>query len=432
MTDPLVTELPIVLRPDPMRTVIRPFVPSDPDAFAVKDHPRGERIVARVLSLDPAALTAELERVTLSLDSRHRDVRDLLERRFEDVAAFVPAGTVTSAEHRVLIGAYFSAEYSFESAALFNPSIVIHPDQADAGDGATRFLISLRGIGEGHMSSVTFRTGTWGADDAVTIDPASDTAVPPVVEKPDGWSDGDTIQLNCRGSREPSETVLFPVVASQSRGIEDLRLTPFIAPGHAPTYAGTYTALGDQGVRQEMLQTDDFRVFKMHPVKGALADAKGMALFPRQIGGRYMAIGRQDNENLWLFASDDLFTWNDGTKLLAPKYPWEYVQIGNCGSPVEIDEGWLLLTHGVGVVRNYCMGAILLDRDDPSKILGRMPTPLLEPNPGDRDGYVPNVVYSCGALARRRTLLLPYGVADDYTSFCTVSVDALVATMRAP
>ena len=424
----LVTLLPIVLRPDPKRTVVRPFVPSDPDAYAVPGHPRGQRIVERLLSLSEREVHLELERVRLSLNERHRDVLPMLERRFNDIAGMIPADRTVTPEQRVLIGAYFSAEYSFESAALFNPSIVPHP-APDAGTGDLRFLFSLRGIGEGHLSSVTFRTGTWAADGAVTIDEPSETAVPPVQELPNGWADTETIQLNCSGSRDPSETVLFPIVESQSRGIEDLRLTPFALPDDPHTYAGTFTALGTAGVQQQLLQTDDFRVFKMHPVKGKLAESKGMALFPRQVDGRYLALGRQDNENLWLFASDDLFQWDEVSKLMGPRYPWEFVQIGNCGSPLEIDEGWLVLTHGVGVVRNYCMGAALLDRDDPTKVIGRMAVPLLEPEPADRDGYVPNVVYSCGGLVRGRALLLPYGVADEYTAFATVDLDRLVAAM---
>lgn len=429
MNEPLVTVLPVVLRPDPGRTVIRPFLPSDPPGFETPGHPRAERIAGRVLVLDEAELREELDRVRLSLDERHRDVPALLLRRFAEVADQVPDASSATEAHRMLIGAYFSAEYSFESAALFNPSIVEHPDGAGDGDGATRFILSLRGIGEGHLSSVTFRTGTWVADGSVTVDPPSPTSVAPIVA-PSG--DDDVFELDCGGSREPSETVLFPVVPSQSRGIEDLRLTPLTMPDGHSTYVGTFTAVGDRGVQQQMLQTDDFATFRMRPVTGDLAAAKGMALFPRQIGGRYYAIGRQDNENLWLFASDDLFAWTGGQKLIEPRYPWEFVQMGNCGSPLEIEEGWLLLTHGVGVVRNYCMGAALLDKDDPSKVLGRTPLPILEPGPQDRDGYVPNVVYSCGALVRDRTLLLPYGIADDYTGFGTVSIDALLDAMESP
>lgn len=423
----IVTELPLILRADPLRTVVRPFLPSDPDAYAVPGRPRGERIARRVLDLPPDALAEELGRVQLSLDTRHRDPTAMLERRFAEVSAAVPGLDGASREQQLLIGAYFSAEYSFESAALFNPSIVAFPE-ADGDD--LPFLISLRGIGEGHLSSVTFRTGRWQADGEVVLDEPSPTAVPLTVEKAEGWREDDPVRLNCGGSRDPSETVLFPVVESQSRGIEDVRLTPLEMTDGRRTFAGTYTALGSRGVRQEMFLTDGFKAFDMHAIRGDLAGGKGMALFPRPLDGRYRAIGRQDSENLWLFASDDLVTWGEGVKLMGPEYPWEFVQIGNCGSPLEIEEGWLLLTHGVGVVRNYCMGAALLDRNDPSRVLKRTARPILEPSPEDRDGYVPNVVYSCGGLVRGRTLLLPYGIADDYTGFATVDLDALIDAME--
>ena len=425
-----VRRLPVTLQPDPARTVIRPFLPSDPEPFATPDHPRAERIVARVLAYTDQQVEMQLRRVKEAFADQHRGLDEVFLRRFSDIKKNVSGLASLDRRKRLLVGAYFSAEYSFESAALFNPSAVIHPDQSGKEEGDTRLVIALRGIGEGHLSSVTFRTGIWHADDRLIIDDPSATAVPPVIEAPKGWADGETIQLDCRGSREPSETVLFPIVESQNRGIEDLRLTPFVLPDGTASYAGTYTALGSAGVRQEMLQTDDFRVFKMHPVAGDLASAKGMALFPRKVGGRYLAVGRQDNENLWLATSDDMFTWSGGTKILEPQEPWESIQIGNCGSPIEIDEGWLLLTHGVGVVRSYCIGAVLLDRDDPSKVLGRLVHPLIEPGPDQREGYVPNVVYSCGGIVRGRTLLLPYGVADQFTAFGIVSVDELVAAMR--
>lgn len=426
----LVTQLDVKLAPDPTRTVIRPFEPSDPDGYADKDHPRAERIIARILALSDEAFARELDKTWESLDGRHREVRDLLLRRFEGACECVADPEAVDEDHRVLIGAYLSAEYAFEAAALFNPSIVANPDQSSAGEDDTAFILSLRGIGEGHLSSVAFRTGLWLADGSVRMDAPSEYAVPPIITKPEGWHDGDTIQLDCRGSREPSETVLFPIVPSQSRGIEDLRLTPFVTAHGRHTYVGTYTAVGEHGIRQELLQTDDFRTFKMHPVTGDLAGAKGMALFPRKVGDRWLAIGRQDSENLWLAQSDDLFDWHHGTKILEPREPWEIIQVGNCGSPIEIDEGWLLLTHGVGVVRNYSMGAVLLDRDDPSRVLGRLADPLIEPDADDRDGYVPNVVYTCGAMVRGRQMLLPYAVADEFTRFCTVDLDVLLAQLR--
>lgn len=423
-----VTQLDIRLDPDPSRTVVRPFVPSDPDGFAVEGHPRATRIVERVLALDEESFRTELEAAWESLDERHRDVKARLLRRFDEIAQFVPDAGALDDDHRLLIAAYLSAEYSFEAAALFNPSIVVAPDQGESEAGL-RFILSLRGIGEGHMSSVTFRTGRWAADGTVTVDPASTIAVAPIVGDAGADADGDTIELDCGGSHDPSETVLFPIVASQSCGIEDLRLTPFALDDRARTYLGTYTALGDKGVRQEILRTDDFRRFRMHPVTGPLAGAKGLALFPRKVGGRHLALSRHDNENLWLATSDDLIDWQAQGKLMGPHMPWEIIQIGNCGSPIEIGEGWLVLTHGVGVVRNYCMGAALLDRDDPSRVIARLAEPLLEPEADDRDGYVPNVVYSCGGLVRGRTMLLPYAVADEFTRFCLVDLDGLLAAM---
>ncbi|SDA11031.1 glycoside hydrolase family 130 protein [Sphingomonas sp. NFR15] len=430
-TEPYLRKLDIELRPDASRTVIRPFLPSDPAGFDHQPEDRTTRIVRRVLAFDGAAVTRQIERLWESIGHADHGAKDTLRARGGDLAGRVAGVDVATLDEdrRLLIGAYFSAEYSFESAALFNPSIVAWPiGMQPAGD--TGFVLSLRGIGEGHLSSVTFRTGVWRADGDVEIAAPAARGVPPITTPVRGWQDADTIQLDCSGSCEPSETVLFPVVESQSRGIEDLRLTPFAIPDRPLTFIGTYTAVGAAGARQELLQTDDFRTFKMHPVRGDLADAKGMALFPRQIGGRYLALGRQDNENLWLASSDDLLTWRAQGKLLEPLYAWESVQIGNCGSPIEIDEGWLVLTHGVGVVRNYCMGAVLLDRDDPAKVLGRLAEPLLEPSDHERNGYVPNVVYSCGALVRGREMLLPYAVADDFTRFAIVSIDGMLAAMR--
>ena len=420
----------VVLRPDPARTVIRPFEAGDPAAFAVPGHARAQRIVDRVLALDEAALKAERIEIMASLNDRHRDVEATLLRRFADVDGLTSDRDALSHEQSLVIGAYFSEEYSFEAAALFNPSITPHPDQSDLPANGIRFVMSLRGIGEGHISSVTFRTGTWNADDGFAIDTPSPTAVTPRIEKPEAGGDDQVVRVYCDGSREVSETVLFPTAPSQRQGIEDLRLVRFTEDDGTLCYLGTYTAFSGAAVRQELLHATDFRTFDMRPVHGVVADAKGLALFPRRIGGRYMALGRQDNENLWLMQSDSLYQWDGGTKVITPRYPWEFIQIGNCGSPIEIDEGWLVLTHGVGMVRNYCMGACLLDKDDPSKLLARMETPLLRPSPQDRDGYVPNVVYSCGGLVHDRTLLLPYGIADNFATFASVAVDDLLAAMR--
>ena len=290
--------------------------------------------------------------------------------------------------------------------------------------------MSLRGIGEGHVSSVSFRTGIWTPGGSLAIDEVGDVTQPPVVESTGGEGGPARVKLHCGGSRVVSETVLFPVLPSQRQGIEDLRLVRFTEEDGTIAYYGTYTAFSGAEVRSELLAGSDFHSFEMRALGGDAAKAKGMALFPRRIGGSYAMLGRQDNENIWLLTSDDLFTWNGGVKIVAPRYAWEFVQMGNCGSPIEIDEGWLVLTHGVGTVRNYCMGACLLDRDDPSRVIARTPRPILEPSPDERDGYVPNVVYSCGAMAHGRDLLLPYGVADSFTAFATARIDDLLAAME--
>jgi len=430
MSDPqIMAHSRVVLRPDPTRTVIRPFFPDDPAAFVDRKHPRVQRIVDRILTLDEARLRAECRRVITSLASRHEDVEDLLLHRFGEVRGLLVEQHPIGHDQSLLIGAYFSEEYSFEAAALFNPSIVLHPDQSDVPENGIRFIMSLRGIGEGHVSSVTFRTGTWEAGAGFAVDPPGPQAVPPRIQPPQD-DDGTVVRLFCGGSRDISQTVLFPVTPSQRQGIEDLRLVRFVEEDGSTGYLGTYTAFSGADVRSELLRTTDFGYFEMRALEGAAADSKGMALFPRRVGGRYMMLGRQDNENLWLLTSDDLYRWDGGVRIITPQWPWEFIQVGNCGSPIEIDEGWLVITHGVGMVRNYCMGACLLDKQDPTRILARTTTPLLKPGERERDGYVPNVVYSCGSLIHDRTLLLPYGVADNLATFASVPLDTLLAAMN--
>lgn len=416
------------LRPDPARTVVCPFSPSYPLRFDEVDHPRVLAIVARVRALNDAEAADHLTRVMRAFGTRHRNLDQIVLRRFDEIAAEFATLLSMDIVRRQLIGAYFSSEYSFESAALFNPSIVVHPDQSGVRNGSVRFIMSLRGIGEGHVSSVTFRTGEWTPGGVLVIDQPSPFAVAPRIDR---RADDDTVYaaLDCGGSRDVSETVLFPILPSQRRGIEDVRLVRFVDDDGAIFYHGTYTAFDGTDAVTELLSGRDFRNLTMHKVGGAAAQAKGMALFPRRVAGRYAMLGRQDSENIWLHFSHDLYHWEGGEKLLVPKMWWEFIQLGNCGSPIEIDEGWLVLTHGVGTLRNYCMGAALLDKRDPSKVLGRTTEPILAPRPGERDGYVPNVVYSCGALVHERMLLLPYGVADSFTAFATACVDDLLAAL---
>jgi predicted GH43/DUF377 family glycosyl hydrolase len=425
----IITHSRVILKPDPSRTVIRPFSPADPQGFVDKDHPRAQRIVDRVLALDDAALHDALKRVNGSLADRHANIEDSLLRRFHEIEGLTIDRNRIGQDQALLIAAYFSEEYSFEAAALFNPSIVLHPDQSGLGGNAIRFIMALRGIGEGHVSSVTFRTGTWAPGRAVKVDTPGSHATTPRIEKDDDDSD-DIVRIICGDNGDISESVIFPVTPSQRQGIEDLRLVRFVDDDEEVRYLGTYTAFSGAAVRQEMLRAFDFQTFEMRPVTGSVSAAKGMALFPRRIDGRYMMLGRQDNENIWLLSSDDPYNWSGGQKIITPQWPWEYVQVGNCGSPIEIDEGWLVITHGVGIVRHYCIGASLLDKKDPSKVLGRTRYPLIRPGPKQRDGYVPNVVYSCGGLVHDRTLLLPYGVADSFTTFATITVDDVLGAMR--
>jgi len=425
----LLTHSKLHLAPDASRTVIRPFDPQYPTPFANIEPTRTERIVDAVLAMDAAELAADEERMIAPLHERHRNLDRLLRRRYEEIAKIVPAAEAADDDAKRVIGAYFSEEYSFEAAALFNPSMVLHPRDETPDDGDVQFLLSLRGIGEGHVSSVTFRTGRWSKAGGFVVDKPSPQAISPRIHHDDVPGD-DITRILCEGSRDPSESVLFPVTDSQRQGIEDLRMCRFVEDDGKVDYFGTYTAFDGRSTRSELLHGIRFDEFEMRPLKGSAAAAKGMALFPRRVDGRYVMLGRQDNESIWLLRSDDLYTWNGGEKLISPQFSWDLCQMGNCGSPIEIDEGWLVLTHGVGMVRNYAIGAALLDKHDPSKVLARTAKPILRPSPKERDGYVPNVVYSCGAMVHDRTLLLPYGIADNFAAFATCAVDDLLGAMK--
>lgn len=418
----------VVLRPNPSRTVVRPFEPGYPAGFD-NGTSRTQEVVDMILALAAPELERQLHGITASLDENHRDVDALLLRRFSEIAGQIEGSDRFDDDRRRLIGAYFSQEYAYEAAALFNPSAVLHPDQSGLPDGAVRFVMALRGIGEGHVSSVTFRTGTWTPGGAITVDDPSPISVAPIIERTEG-DDNAVVHLRCGGSRSISETVIFPVLPSQRQGVEDMRLVRFVDDDDSVTFYGTYTAFSGSEARSELLTGVDFQSFQMRKLTGDASGGKGMALFPRRVGGRYAMLSRHDSKNLWMLFSDDILHWEGGTKVVTPRYPWEFVQVGNCGSPIEIDEGWLVLTHGVGTVRNYCIGACLLDKDDPSKLLARTPRPVLAPSPHERDGYVPNVVYSCGAMVKGRDLMLPYAVADSFTAFATASVDDLLSAME--
>ena len=415
----------VVLKPDPSRTVLRPFDVAYPAAYSKRKGARVEAIIQRMLTIDERMIKRGLRFVDELLDSRQRNLRSILLRQFDQVKEYVPEGAELSEDQKLLIGGVFSEEYAFEAAALFNPSIVRHWDQSGLKPGAVRFILSLRGIGEGHVSSVTFRTGVWDGALGVRVESPSGYAEPPQIETR-GKDDAELL-LHFGDIEEISEAVLFPMTPSQSRGIEDLRLVIFTEEDGTQLYVGTFTAFDGINIHQEILTTKDFCHFGMRPMEGKVAENKGMALFPRRIDGRYAMLGRQDNENIWLMYSDDLHRWDEAEKIIAPLHPWEFVQMGNCGSPIEIEEGWLVMTHGVGLLRNYTIGACLLDKDDPSKVIARSNIPLLRSGPEQRDGYVPNVVYSCGSLIQDRRILVPYGVADNFATIVTGDVDALLS-----
>jgi predicted GH43/DUF377 family glycosyl hydrolase len=419
----------LYLRPDPTRVIVRPFKPAtEPRDLNPTDKMRANHIVDRVMALDSEAVAAQLKDVLDNFLGRHRNLLEKFEARANEMEdAFATHGDF-STEQRQLIGAYFLNEYSFEASALFNPSIVPHPDQSDAPDGGVRFILSLRAVGEGHVSSLTFRTGTIMAAGSLSVDPTARLASSPRVCQESG-PDGECVELIFKPEGDLSERVIFPVTESQSNGIEDARFVQF-SDGDRKIYYATYTAYSGRAIRSELIETSDFRSFRLIPLRGAAARNKGMALFPRKIGGRYAMIARQDNENLYLIYSDDLYTWDGGQPILKPQFPWEFVQIGNCGSPIELDEGWLLLTHGVGAVRKYSIGAALLDKNDPSKVLARSREPILRPEPSEREGYVPNVVYTCGAMRHKNQIILPYAVSDTFSNFATFKISALLEAMK--
>jgi predicted GH43/DUF377 family glycosyl hydrolase len=418
------------LRPDPARVIVRPFKPAtEPRDLNPTDKTRANHIVDRVLALDPEAVASQLADVLDNFQGRHRNLLETFEARADVMEQALAAHGNFSNAQRQLIGAYFLNEYSFEASALFNPSIVPHPDQSNAPKGGLRFILSLRAIGEGHVSSLTFRAGTITADGGLTIDPTARLASSPRIGRRVSGPDGDQVELTFNPEEELSERVIFPVTDSQSNGIEDARFVEFSDDGRK-TYYATYTAYSGRAIRSELIETSDFMTFRLSPLRGAAAGNKGMALFPRKIGGKYAMIARQDNENLYLIYSDDLHTWDGGEAILKPEFPWEFVQIGNCGSPIELDEGWLLLTHGVGPVRKYSIGAALLDKSDPSRVLARSREPLLRPEPSEREGYVPNVVYTCGAMRHNDQIILPYAVSDTFSNFATIKIPALMQAMK--
>jgi len=417
---------PLRLKADPSRVVVRPFHLA---WHGQADPSRARRLVDAVLKLDDRELGRQLKAVMHDFEQRHWQTRKVFLKRFNEISALLDLPLEGIGDKRQqMIGAYFCHEYSYAAAALMNPSIVPHPDQTGLDRQTTRILMSLRAVGEGHISSIAFREGLVSSKGGLQLAPEPPFATAADGRDLDTGADGP-VRVYRNEDTNLSGMVIFPVTAAQSNGLEDLRLTHFTHEDGAQEYFGTYTAYSGRGIRSELMRTSNFREIDLIPMTGDAARNKGMALFPEKIGGQYVMLGRQDGQNLFLLKSDDLTRWDCGDLLMQPKFAWEFIQIGNCGAPILIDEGWLVLTHGVGAMRQYAIGAVLLDRDDPSKILGRTRYPILEAEDDDRNGYVPNVVYTCGGMRVGDQLFMPYGISDSSIGFAFLPLKDLVAAM---
>jgi len=476
-----VTRTATVLRPDQSRVLLRPFSQGDPQ--------RTGRIIARIMSLPEDRVGPLLDEVSAEFSKRHQQIHKSFLERFEQVRDLLLTDEKITEQRKLLIGSYFVCEFSLESAALFNPSIIPDPDQSDLPPGALRFILSLRATGEGHISSITFRTGIIHVDHRIEVLPPTGFLTEPhqvpnpryekalferrlfelgltsgftrrVMDKfgesfaleelrsnleaemkQSRLSDRDAIrgilmlaqsnyEVQFHSEQPLSERILFPVTPSQRNGIEDARFVRFQNDDGTHVYYATFTAFDGKVVLPELVETSDFLLFRFITLNGPAAENKGMALFPRKINGLYAMLSRQDNENIYLMLSDNVHFWFERKVLLKPRFPWELVQLGNCGSPIETEAGWLVLSHGVGPLRTYCIGAFLLDHDDPGKVIGRLREPLLKPDQTERKGYVPNVVYTCGALLHKGELIIPYGMADHATGFATVPLADVLAGMH--
>ena len=472
--------------PDARRVITRPFRP------ATESHTAN--IVSRVLALDETRVKALLKHILKDFAHRHKDIQSVLLGNYQKIAAFIQGPEMLSEERKLLLGSCFTMEYSIESTALFNPSIVIYPKQNNVQKGQTRVIFSFRATGEGHISSIVFRSALIDRDNSIFLESVSPfLGTPEVVLNatydrglfkakleemgqlheaaktifqllPDSFTpeemgvaiqavrasnafaaaDMDDTVVHIKWLTESnyevffphgqliSERVIFPLSQNESNGVEDARFVRFVDDDGSVTYYATYTAYNGREILPQMIETKDFHRFKILTLNGAMARNKGMALFPRRINGKYAMITRSDGENLYLSYSDNIHFWFSGVKIEAPENPWELVQIGNCGSPLETEKGWLLLTHGVGPMRKYCIGVSLLDLKDPAKIIGRLEWPLLAPREEEREGYVPNVVYSCGSIILNGELIIPYAISDSQSHVASIPVDELLGKLFQP
>jgi len=484
-TTPLARRKSIVMKAKISRVITRPYLPSGEE--------RIQKVIQRVLSLDENEADTVLETLLQDFSHRHRYFRETLEQNFARVADFLPDIDQVSKRRQLLIGAYFTAEYSVEAAALFNPSIVQVPNQEADPEGSCRFVMSFRATGEGHISSIEFRSGVidtnndiyfdglsdyvatpeihpnpsydrhlfrlklqeMGANNAVThqllnrlpdnftfndlqgkIDELQNNGQFPPQEQTDAidmamWLAQSNYQILFRKEHAISERVIFPVSESERKGIEDARFVRFVDDDGTAVYYATYTAYNGETILPQLIETRDFLSFKHITLNGAQVQGKGMALFPRKIGGNYVMLSRQDGENNTIMFSDNLHFWQQAQILQEPEFPYEFIQMGNSGSPIEMPEGWLVVTHGVGPMRTYSLGIELLDLDDPTRIINRIEEPILVPNAYEREGYVPNVVYSCGALIHQDELIIPYASGDQRCGIATLQLPQLMARLTA-
>ncbi len=476
----------VILKPNNARVIFRPFDPTIPDRYL--------KIIARVMSLSEEEVERLLTEVLREFGERHHELQSFFLHRFDQVKHHLLTDEPLTLFRRLLIGSYFTQEYTLESAALFNPCMVWHPDQSTLPEGTRRFVLTLRATGEGHISSIVFRSGVVTTEGTIRLEAPGNYVTPPdplpnaQYDKPlfsrkvlelgirgrfmelvmSGLNDSFTIEeleqsihrvlrqersakhdhdydstarsilTLARSNYEVvytpeqplSERVIFPTSPNEINGIEDARFVRFVYPDGRVVYYATYTAYDGRVILPQLLETEDFLHFRISTLNGPEVKNKGFALFPRMVNGQYALLSRQDNENIYLMYSDNLHFWYSKELIAKPTRPWEYVQIGNCGSPIETDAGWLVLTHGVGPMRKYAIGAMLLDRDEPTKVLGRLDEALLAPDETERSGYVPNVVYSCGAVIHGDLLIIPYAISDYASTFATVPVADVLAAMR--
>jgi predicted GH43/DUF377 family glycosyl hydrolase len=457
------------------------------------DRHRIPKIIQRIMSMSETAAKNLITQIMNDFSGRHENIEDIFERHQSEVKGYLPRDAMLSDDQRALIGAYFTKEYAIESAALFNPSIVPHPDQSHLKIDSLRFVMSLRATGDGHVSSIVFRSGVLDRHNRFFFDPISDFVETPDLQLdpvykcnifqrklnemgasneitayilnqvPQDFTYNELIEKIARLRAKPqfsekiqnrtfeiirwladsnyevafhpdhliSERVIFPVSKNESRGIEDARFVQFFNDNGETIYFATYTAYNGITILPQLIETNDFIKFNILTLNGKAVKNKGMALFPRKINGRYAMLSRQDGENNHIMFSDNIHFWQESQIIQEPEYPWEFMQVGNCGSPLETDQGWIVLTHGVGPMRQYCIGAMLLDKENPTKIIARLDEPLLAPHEKEREGYVPNVVYSCGAIIHNNELVIPYAMSDINSGIATVAVNELLNCMHA-